>query len=244
MPTKNFYDTLGVSKTATEAEIKKAYKKKALEFHPDRNKWDKKAEAKFKEVNEAYQTVGDTKKRKEYDQFGSSANPFGGMGWNPSSSRSRWASSGAQAWFGGFEDIFSQFGGGGRSRGNTQGFEFDIWDLFGSSDWGWSSRSRREEEHEPTKKIEEVLDVTKTIEIPFLDFLFPTTVDVETVYGKHLRLKVKAGTKPGTKYKITGKWRTSDGKTGDMYVIVDAKMPSTPLNSTVEKMIEAIRYQI
>ncbi len=244
MPTKNFYDTLGVSKTATEAEIKKAYKKKALEFHPDRNKWDKKAEAKFKEINEAYQTVGDTKKRKEYDQFGSGGNPFGWMGWAQSSSRNRWASSWAQAGFGWFEDIFSQFGGGVGSRGNTQGFEFDIWDLFGSNDWDGSTSSRREEAPEPAKKPEEVLDVTKTIEIPFLDFLFPTTVDVETVYGKHLRLKVKAGTKPGTKYKISGKWRSSDGKTGDMYVIVDAKMPSTPLSPIVEKMVEAIRYQI
>jgi hypothetical protein len=79
---------------------------------------------------------------------------------------------------------------------------------------------------------------------PFFDFLYDTTVDVRTVYGKHLTLKVKAGTKPGTKFKISGKGRSSDGRTGDMYVIVDAKMPKIPLDSHVEKMIEAIRYQL
>lgn len=59
-----------------------------------------------------------------------------------------------------------------------------------------------------------------------------------------LSLKIKAGTKPGTKFKISGKGRSIDGKIGDMYVIVDAKMPKTPLDPTVEKMIEAIRYQV
>ena len=81
---KNYYDILGVSKSASEAEIKKAYKKKAMQYHPDKNAGDKSAEAKFKEVNEAYQTLGDTSKKKNYDQFGSAeGNPFGGMGGNP-----------------------------------------------------------------------------------------------------------------------------------------------------------------
>lgn len=56
----------------------------AMQYHPDRNKGDKKAEAKFKEINEAYQVLGDKEKKKNYDQFGSTeANPFGGMGGNP-----------------------------------------------------------------------------------------------------------------------------------------------------------------
>ncbi len=88
------------------------------------------------------------------------------------------------------------------------------------------------------------LDVTETVEIPFLDFLYDTTIDVKTVYGKHLSLKVKAGTKPGTKFKISWKWRTIDGETGDMYVVVDAKMPKTPIEPGIAQMIEAIRYQV
>jgi DnaJ-class molecular chaperone len=74
--------------------------------------------------------------------------------------------------------------------------------------------------------------------------LFDTAVSVKTVYGKNLALKVKAGTKPWTKFKIKGKGRTSNGKTGDMYVIVNAKMPRTPLDARVEKMVEAIRYEV
>ncbi len=76
--TKDYYAILGVSKTATEVEIKKAYKKKAMEHHPDKNAGDKKAEAKFKEANEAYQTLSDKTKRKNYDQFSSAeGSPFG-----------------------------------------------------------------------------------------------------------------------------------------------------------------------
>ncbi len=66
----DYYDILGVSKTASEEEIKKAYRKKALEFHPDRNKNDPRAEEKFKEVSEAYAVLSDKEKRKQYDMFG------------------------------------------------------------------------------------------------------------------------------------------------------------------------------
>ncbi len=234
---KNYYESLGVDTTATEAEIKKAYKKKAMQYHPDKNAWDKKAEAKFKEINEAYQTIGDTTKRQHYDQFGSAeGSPFGGgMGGNPfggGRSQSRWSSGRAQsAWF---EDVFSGFGGMGG------GAEFDIGDMFGSG----RSQSRAKPREEESKKEIQNLDVTETVEIPFFDFLYTTSLSVKTVYAKVLTLKIKGGTKPGTKYKISGKGRTMDGKTGDMFVIVNAKMPTLPLDATVEKMIEAIRYQV
>ena len=235
MANKDYYASLGVSKNATEAEIKKAYKKKAMEYHPDKNQGDKKAEAKFKEINEAYQTLGDSTKRKNYDQFGSAeGNPFGGMGGNPF----WWGQYRSSGQSGGFEDIFSQFGGMG---GQSGGFEFDIGDLFG---WGRKQSKRSEPKHEEPKKEIINLDVTETIEIPFFDFLYDTQISIKTVYNKVLTLKIKAWTKPWTKFKISGKWRSADGKTGDMFVIVDAKMPKIPLDKTVEKMIEAIRYQI
>jgi DnaJ-class molecular chaperone len=85
--------------------------------------------------------------------------------------------------------------------------------------------------------------VMETIEIPFLDFLFDTSVSVKTVYWKHLTLKIKSGTQPGTKFKITGKWRTIHWKTGDMYVIVNAKMPKK-IPENILPMLEAIRYQL
>lgn len=76
---KNYYETLGVSKNASTDEIKKAYKKMAMKYHPDRNKGDAAAEKKFKEINEAYQVLGDEEKKKNYDTFGSAeGNPFSG----------------------------------------------------------------------------------------------------------------------------------------------------------------------
>lgn len=238
MSAKDYYTSLGISKNATEAEIKKAYKKQAMQYHPDRNTGDKKAEAKFKEINEAYQTLWDKEKRKNYDQFGSAEwNPFGWMGWNPFGGWTRRSSSRTQS-SGGFEDIFSQFWG----ANNRGWFEFDIGDLFGGGARSQQQRQQPKQE-EPKKEIPN-LDVTETIEMPFFDFLYDTSISVKTVYGKILKLKVKAWTKPGTKFKISGEWRTMEWKTGDMFVIVDAKMPKNPLDPTVTKMIEAIRYQI
>src|SRR3972149_2755665 len=88
---RDYYDVLGVSKTASAAELKSAYRKLALQWHPDRNK-SPEAETKFKEINEAYQVLSDSKKKQTYDQFGhaafdpsmgggaSGANPFSGFG--------------------------------------------------------------------------------------------------------------------------------------------------------------------
>ena len=216
----------------------------AMKHHPDRTKGDKAAEAKFKEANEAYQTLSDATKKKNYDQFWNAEwSPFGSTWGNPFG----WGGSSGNTQGFDFWDIFSQFWWGWRGQSQAWGIEFDIWDLFGGGTWGqkrWGQRRTQEEESTPEKQSIENLDVTETIEIPFLDFLKENSIDVRTVYGKRLSLKVKAGTKPGTKFKISGKGRTTGGRTGDMYVIVDAKMPSLPLDPTVEKMIEAIRYQI
>jgi len=130
---KDFYEVLGVSKTATDQEIKKAYRKLALEYHPDKHKGDKAAEEKFKEVNQAYEVLSDKQKRDNYDRFGSAeAGGFGGFG------------GGGQGGFnaqgfdfssfsgsGGFADIFETFFGGGggaatRKRGPRQGNDIEF----------------------------------------------------------------------------------------------------------------------
>lgn len=106
---KDYYTILGVTKTASLEEIKKAYRKLALKYHPDQG--GKETEAQFKEINEAYQALSDPKKREQYDQFGHVGGDFGGFG-----------RSGA----GGFEDIFSSQG-----RGDFGGFGFgNLSDLF------------------------------------------------------------------------------------------------------------------
>ena len=113
---RDYYEVLGVSKTATDAELKKAYRVLAKKYHPDSNPGDKEAEAKFKEASEAYAVLSDPDKRRQYDQFGHSAFEGGGAGGG----------------FGGFDfsgadfsdifgDIFGDFFGGGRSSRNSNG---------------------------------------------------------------------------------------------------------------------------
>ena len=113
MANKNYYDILGVSKSASDDEIKKAYRQMAKKYHPDLNPGDASAAEKLKEVNEAYEVLSDKQKKSNYDNFGdpNGANPFGNAG----SGFSGFSSSG----FGGFEDIFDMFTGGfggGRRR--------------------------------------------------------------------------------------------------------------------------------
>ena len=78
MKQKDYYKLLGVSKNATDKDIKRAYRKLARQFHPDVNPGDTKAEAKFQDINEAHEVLGDTEKRQQYDQFGSQWQNFQG----------------------------------------------------------------------------------------------------------------------------------------------------------------------
>ena len=112
---KDFYEVLGVQRSADETEIKKAYRQLAKKYHPDLNKDDPKAPEKFKEVQEAYEILSDTDKRSRYDQYGHAgvdedAGGFGGFG----------GGFGRGADFGGFEDIFDMFFGGGGGGGRRQ----------------------------------------------------------------------------------------------------------------------------
>lgn len=84
------------------------------------------------------------------------------------------------------------------------------------------------------------LDVVKTVEVPILDFILGTKVEVETVYSKWLTLTIPVGTKPGTKFRIKEKGRQSAGHTGDMYVIVEAKMPKE-IPENIKTLLESIR---
>jgi|SRR5271165_1159134 len=134
MAKQDYYATLGVAKDASADDLKKAYRKLAMQYHPDRNPGDKKAEARFKDLNEAYDILKDDQKRSAYDRFGHAAFEQGGGGGSPG--------------FGGFDfsaggdlgDIFDQMfgmgrrgGGGGRTRSGAdlrQGVEIDLAEAF------------------------------------------------------------------------------------------------------------------
>lgn len=144
---KDYYEILGVNKSASKDEIKKAFYKLAHKYHPDKKEGDEK---KFKEVNEAYQTLSDDSKRAKYDQFGANYQNMGGFG-------------GQGGGFGGFEGFdFSGFQNGG-------GMEFDLGDIF--SDFfggGGRGRARRGRDLQTEINItfsEAVLGVNKTINI-------------------------------------------------------------------------------
>lgn len=119
---KDYYDVLGVSKTATEDEIKRAYRKLARKYHPDLNKDNPKAaEEKFKEVNEAYHVLSDADKRAQYDQFGHDAYQQAARGGAGFGGQGGFGGFGGQGFdFGGFDmgDIFDMFGGGSRRQNN------------------------------------------------------------------------------------------------------------------------------
>ena len=236
---KDLYETLGVPRTATADEIKRAYRKLAMKYHPDKNKGEKTSDAKIKEINNAYETLGDAKKRKQYDTMGTVGDMggFSGGGSGGGYSRGSTASGG----FSGFEDVFGSFARGSHPGRQEFAESFDFSDILsGMAGHGQTRGAERRTTSEPRT---ETLDVTETCEVPILDLLLGTKLDVETVYRERLSLKVAPCTKPGTKFRVKGKGRTTDGRTGDLFIIVDAKMPKE-LPEDIRKLFETIRYRL
>ena len=147
---KDYYKTLGVEKKASKDEVKKAFHKLAHKYHPDKQGGD---EAKFKEINEAYQILSDDNKRAQYDQFGSN---FNGGGPGPGAS-----GFGGQGGFGGFD-----FSGFQNTGGSGQGFEFDLGDIFGEM-FGGQAGGRRAQQRRGR-------DISVDIQISFKEAVFGT----------------------------------------------------------------------
>ncbi len=209
MADHDFYKTLGVSKGATKDEIKKAYRKLAREFHPDANPNNAQAAEKFKQVQEAYDCLGDEKKRELYDRFGANyeqaaragaaggGNPFQGGGFNP-------------------------FGGGGAGGGTP----VDLGDLFGQGGMdfgeffggGAKTRGRRA----PARGA----DIRATVKIPFETAVTGGSVDIgvdRSGSTETLTVKIPAGVSEGQVVRLSGQGATSarGGAAGDLYLTIE-----------------------
>ncbi len=191
----DYYKILGINRNATAEEIKKAFRKLAVKYHPDKNPGDKKAEERFKEINEAYDVLSNDEKRKKYDEFGENwkfadqakaqqKQQYGDFGGG------EWYYQGSGSGFGGeegFEDIFeSLFSGGGRSGR------------------GRAARKGRDLQAEMSASLEESFSGGQR------EF---------EINGDKLRIKLKPGFADGQVLKIKGKGGTgTSGLRGDLYI--------------------------
>lgn len=212
MEYKDYYKTLGVDRKASEEEVKRAYRKLAMKFHPDRNPGDSKAEEKFKEVNEAYQVLSDPAKRARYDQLGDSYTrwqqrgaPQGGFNWE------EWATAGphgnVQVEYGDLGDLF---GGGGFSEFFQR--------IFGSRPDMGASYARR-----GTPGSRQAPVQRQTYEQPItisLQEAFQGSSRRIEINGRKLVVKTPAGAKTGTKIRVASAFTTTDGQKEDLYLVV------------------------
>ncbi len=215
---KDFYKILGVDKSVSDAELKKVYRKLARTHHPDSNPDDPQAEAKFKEISEAYSVLSDPAERQEYDQIRTMA--AGGP---------RFTSGGGGA--GGFDDIFGgMFGGqrpGGYTGGPSGGFGDLFQGLFGEPGGGYS---------QPVKGQ----DLNARITLDLATAVEGTTVSVEASSGKKIQAKIPAGVKDGQKVRLRGKGQPSPngGKPGD--VIITVGVPKHPVFSREDNHLRVV----
>ncbi|GGO64981.1 molecular chaperone DnaJ [Microbacterium nanhaiense] len=197
---KDFYKILGVEKTVEAAELKKVYRKLARKYHPDSNPGDAAAEAKFKDISEAYSVLSDPEQRKEYDELRA-------MG-----SGARFTAGGSGS--GGFEDVFSRFQRGGTGGGNP-GFD-DLFSMFNQG--GGSRRGGFGGFGGPQKGA----DVRARTTLDFLAAAKGDTISLRGEDGKTFKVKIPAGVADGQKIRLRGRGRPSPngGEAGDIVVEV------------------------
>ncbi len=215
MDYKDYYKTLGVNKTASQEEIKKTYRKLALKYHPDKNKGDKAAEEKFKEISEAYNVLGDPEKRKQYDQLGSNWNQYRKAGGDPSGfdwSKYARQNAGGQQQYEFQGDFGDFFGAGGRGGGFSDFFQ----NIFGGG-FGQAGGAYR-----PGAAGLKGQDYQASLTIS-MEEAFSGTSRSFTVNGLQLRIKLKPGIENGQTLKLKGKGAPAPqgGRPGDLFLTIE-----------------------
>ncbi|HHT40979.1 MAG TPA: DnaJ domain-containing protein [Actinomyces sp.] len=224
---KDFYKVLGVSKDATDAEIKKSYRKLARKYHPDQNPDDKNAEERFKAVGEAYQVLSDPEQRKQYDAIRAMASGGARFSAGPGGGAS------------GFEDIFSMFSGGGgngsrvrfSTSGNTSaggaGFEDILSNLFGGAASSGAPggnfanysdyQGRGAFGQQPQKGADLAASTTLTLRQAVEGATLKMSVE-----GRSMTVRIPAGVTDGQKLRLRGKGRpgANGGPAGDLVVSI------------------------
>jgi len=195
MQKRDYYETLGVNKGASSEELKKAYRKMASKYHPDVNK-SPDAEAKFKEINEAYQVLSDPTKKQNYDQFGH-AGMNQGQGFNPFGEGQR----------GPFTYTY-QSGGGNYDENFGEGLG-DIFEMF----FGRGFQAKRKGE-----------DVVYSLVVDFVDAVKGGIRDVK-IGGKTLRVKIPEGARTGTKIRFSGEGEEGPkgAPNGDLFIVLQVR---------------------
>jgi DnaJ-class molecular chaperone len=237
MDYKDYYKILGVTKKASEKEIKTAYRKLARKYHPDVNPGDKSAETKFKEINEAHAVLTDPEKRQKYDTLGPDWEKRV-AGYRPSGGSSTQPGAGAPA---DFSDFFETLFGGQRgTTGQTGGFDFDIGSIFGRG-----KTNRRPEVAQQGIDVEQPVDVSLQEAFRGVErnFTVQTAQTCPTCHGtglqndqlcpschgqgsipktKRLDVKIPPGVREGSRIRVPGEGNPGQagGKSGNLYLVV------------------------